>query len=157
MFQNYFGDKKYIHVYKYLTKLQILYHPIRNCLILWEPDEWFESILNILTVNIILNFPKPSNSQSLFNRLFGTLLSYFFIQFCIIIGFKETAKIPNIFARSPTINSSYFAVLCKKCDVHLSGYSLFCHYHRFKNFFFRCDFLFSFWEPLIYLFHTPWL
>ena len=24
---------------------------------------------------------------------------------------------------------------CKKYDVHISGYSLFCHNHRFKNFF----------------------
>ena len=87
-----------------LNKLQILYHPIRNCLIfifqslgtwlmIWK---YFKHIDN----NIILNFPKPSNSQLLFNTLFGTLLAFFFIQFCIIIGFKETAKIPNIFVRN---------------------------------------------------------
>ena len=32
----------------------------------------------------------------------------------------------------------------KKYYVNISGYSLFCHNHRLKNFFFKCDFLFSF-------------
>ena len=112
--------------------------------------------------NIILNFPKPSNSQLLFNRLFGTLLAFFFIRFCIIIGFKEAAKIPNTFVRSKiekvprgvrgeksskdmassrNLVSTIGALASPKmrdgtrCDVHISGYSLFCHYRRFKNFF----------------------
>ena len=101
---NYFGDKKVYKSIPILNKLQILNHPIRNFLIfifqslgtwlmIWK---YFKHIDN----NIILNFHKSSNSQLLFNRLFGTLLAFFFIQFCIIIGFKETAKIPNIFVRN---------------------------------------------------------
>ena len=74
-----------------------------------------------MPISIILNFPKPSNSRLLFNRSFDTL--FFFIPFCIKNGFKERAKVPNIF--------------CKKHDLHIPGYSLFFHYHRFKNFFFQ--------------------
>ena len=79
--------------------------------------------------NIMLNFPKPLNSQLLFNRLFGTLLAFFFIQFCIIIGFKETAKIPYIFVRN---------MMCIYQDILFSVVI-----EDSKTFFFICNFLFS--------------
>ena len=52
------------------------------------------------------------------------------------------AKIPDIFVRN---------TMCIYQDI------LFSVIIVDSKTFFRCDTLFSFWDPLIYLFHTPWL